>query len=448
MEGALSVAKEEGWEILPIIDMNATPSATVEDAVLECFWEAFLEVYEREIENGISAVYLVMHGAMVSESFPDVEGEILRRVRSLKGLAEVPLCGVLDLHGNYTDAMAHYSNALVAYYENPHTDARESAVRGAKILARLLETGEYPITVCVRPPVVLPPTGTGTADEPMRTLERLARALEQNQPEILAVNVFAGFSFADIPETGVCLSAVTVGEPEQARAWLTEIVTQSDAFWKQGNQFGYSLEEAMGALKEHKEGPIILVEPADNIGGGAPGDLTHILKALLDAKIENAAVCINDPGAVQALWEVPLGEKRTCLIGGKSGELGAEPLLLEAEVLSRSDGKFILEDRNSHAAVWGLHADMGACVVVRCQGVRILLTSLKTPPFDLAQLRSQGIVPEECFVIGVKAAVAHRRAYEPIQKASYTVDTPGPCASNLSRLPFNNIRRPIFPLDL
>src|SRR5207249_2389225 len=103
---------------------------------------------------------------------------------------------------------------------------------------------------------------------------------------------------------------------------------------------------------------------------------------------------------------------------------------------------------HSHlASMCGIHINMGPSAVVRSGGVRILLTSRKTPPFDLGQWRSQGIDPESLRVIGVKAAVAHRRAYDPIAKASYTVDTPGPCSSNLRAFPFRKIRRPVFPLD-
>jgi microcystin degradation protein MlrC len=80
-------------------------------------------------------------------------------------------------------------------------------------------------------------------------------------------------------------------------------------------------------------------------------------------------------------------------------------------------------------------------------GVLILLTSRKTPPFDLGQLRSQGIEPERLSAIGVKAAVAHRRAYEKIQAASYTVATPGPCSSDVRTFPFAKVRRPVYPLD-
>jgi microcystin degradation protein MlrC len=85
--------------------------------------------------------------------------------------------------------------------------------------------------------------------------------------------------------------------------------------------------------------------------------------------------------------------------------------------------------------------------VLRAAGVSVLLTSHKTPPFDLGQFRSQGIQPEEFSWIGIKAAVAHRRAYDPIAAASYYVETPGPCSSNLRQFPYRHLRRPIYPLD-
>ena len=120
---------------------------------------------------------------------------------------------------------------------------------------------------------------------------------------------------------------------------------------------------------------------------------------------------------------------------------------------ARSDGRFQLEDANSHlASMLGLQIEMGPCATLRHtlpQGapIWIVLTSRKTPPFDLGQLRSQNIAPETLSVIGVKAAVAHRRAYEPIARALFSVATPGACASDLKTLPFERVRRPIFPLD-
>ena len=138
----------------------------------------------------------------------------------------------------------------------------------------------------------------------------------------------------------------------------------------------------------------------------------------------------------------------TLSLGGKGSPLSGGPLEIEVELVHCRDGKFALEDLNSHlASMCGSHWDMGPCAVVRHRGMRILLMTRNTPPWDLGQLRSQGIEPTECSVIAVKAAVAHRRAYDPIAKGSTTVDTPGPCSSNLKSFPYRKLRRPIFPLD-
>jgi microcystin degradation protein MlrC len=217
---------------------------------------------------------------------------------------------------------------------------------------------------------------------------------------------------------------------------------------EKGNLTGMDLEEALRNVRDHRDGPVLLVEPSDNIGAGAPGENTHLLKALVENRFEDAAVIINDPQAVSELADAKPGDSMRVVIGGKSGEIGADPLPLEVTLLRRSDGRFTLEDSHSHlAAGHGEFIDMGPCALVRHGGVLVLLTSRRTPPFDLGQWRSQGVHPENLKVIGIKAAAGHRRAYDPIAAASYTVDLPGPCAENLKLLPFENVRRPVYPLD-
>ncbi len=156
---------------------------------------------------------------------------------------------------------------------------------------------------------------------------------------------------------------------------------------------------------------------------------------------------INDPAAVARLQRLRPGDRASISLGGSS-RLDPGPCAVECELLLLSDGRFRLEDERSHmAASAGVNIAMGPCATVRAGGTTILVTSLKTAPFDLGQLRSQGIAPEELAFIGVKAAVAHRRAYDRLGGRSYWVRTPGPCPSDLTTLPFRHIRRPIFPLD-
>ena len=208
-----------------------------------------------------------------------------------------------------------------------------------------------------------------------------------------------------------------------------------------------SPEEVMPRLSETADGPTLLIESADNVGGGAPGDCTGCLRALIAEKVENAVVCINDPGAVTRLKALEKGSKVTLSIGGKGSRLDHGPLELEVELLSTSNGRFELEDKQSHlASMTGDFVDMGNCALVRHSGITILLTSRKTPPFDLGQWHSQGVDPQKLDVIVVKAAVAHKRAYDPITARSFWVDTPGPCSSNLNRFPYEHLKREMWPL--
>lgn len=443
LAGAVESATRFGWETVPAIDMRAAPGPLVEDRAVAEFWNGVAGAIEEA--GSLDGVLLVLHGAMVSESLEDVEGELLERMRQFPAVHDIPICGVLDPHANVTAKMALHSSGLIAYRENPHTDAKETAVRAAELLDRLRATGERATTVWKHARVMWPATGTGTAEEPVLSLERLAREIERSNPEILAVNVFPGFAYADVEDAGVSFSILTIGRTEDAERPLNHLVAKAQHNRSAGDRAGLPVEEAIRRLKQHSEGPVLLVEPADNIGAGTSGRGAALLKALLEHSISNAAVVIQAPEVVAELIRHKPGDRANITL---SSCHDPEPLKLEVELISSSDGKFTLEDPNSHlASMAGCRIDMGPCSVVRCAGVRVLLTSRKTPPFDLGQLRSQGIVPEEQFVIGVKAAVAHKRAYDPIAKASYMVDTPGPCAGNLRRLPYRRVRRPVYPLD-
>ena len=451
LAGFLKVADACNWAVTPIIDLRVTPGGIVDDEVFDHFWSHFESVSGPLLSrNEVDGIYLVLHGAMVTRSSPDVEGELIYRIRQLPGAESIPICGILDLHGNISQRTIEQTQGLIAYRNNPHTDACETAERAAQLLERILTTMQQPVSTWAQPPIMWPPTGTGTADDPMRTLEGVAREIEATHEEIAAVNVMGGFSFADTSDTGVSFAAVTFGEAEIARQELQRLVDWAIEHQADGNKVDRPLADCRNEIRADVEAgrtPVIVVEPADNIGGGAPGDTTELLQFLLDEQFPKSACVINDPVTVSQLVVHSVGELAKVSIGARASSSFCQSVELEVELVSVSDGKFDLEDPNSHlASMYGVHIDMGPCAVVRNGEVSILLTSKKTPPFDLGQLRSQGIIPEECSVIGVKAAVAHRRAYDPITAATYTVDTAGPCSSNIADFPWQHVRRPVYPL--
>lgn len=448
VDGFLEVAEAHGWSVVPVAEYTALPSGTVEHAVFDAFCEELTAGVRQALDGGLDAIWLALHGAGVTTECVDIEGELLSRLRAVPGVDALPVFGVFDLHATFTDAMAENANALVGYRENPHTDARDAAVRSARLLARALEDGIVPRMQARRVPLIWPPTGTGTADTPMRDLERLAREIEARDDRILAVNVVAGFSFADVPDAGVAFCIVTTGDRAGAEAALDLLCATAMRLREAGQPAEWDLDAALEDVKGRAGGPWIIVEPADNIGGGSPGDCTAVLRGLLRHGIANAAVAIADPEAVASLADAQPGEVRTLAIGGKRTAFDEGPVEVTARLVSRSDGRCEVEDRNSHmVASQGTRINMGPSAVVTVDGVTILLNSRKTPPFDLAQFRSQGIEPEALSVIAVKAAVAHRRAYDKIAAGSYTVKTPGPCTSDLASLPYARLRRPIYPLD-
>lgn len=444
----VSLADELGWQLLPTIDCRATPSAMVADRVVEHFWQGFESRALPHLEKGeVDAIYLVLHGAMAAESYDDVEGEIFERIRALPGAKDLPLFAVLDLHANVTSRMVSLADGLVAYRENPHTDAANAAVVTGRQLARALQEKKLPQLYARQLPILWPPTGTATAEKPMSALKAAAIRLEKQGHR--AVSIIAGFANADTPDTGVSFLLLTDRSEEEAQAALDELAHIAFANSAAGYPSEWQLQSALDHILASPTGrPALIVEPADNIGGGAPGDCTTVLRGLLERDVPTAAVALCDPQSVKALEGVAIGAKAVIQAGGKSSRLDPGPVTLEVELVSRSDGRFELEDKNSHlASCNGSFFNMGPSAVVRHKNITLLLTSNPTPPFDLGQWRSQGVEPSQFGIINVKAAVAHRRAYDKISGSSYTVDTPGPCSSNLAQLPYKKLRRPVMPLD-
>ena len=201
-------------------------------------------------------------------------------------------------HANFTEAMARQSDGLISCRTNPPTDAKKAGTDAALILQGLMEAEQRPVTVWEHPPIMLTPEMAATESGPMLTLEERAREIEEDCPDILAVDVLAGFPYADVPEAGVCFSAVTNGDLKLSRAVLRELnVIASSLRWTESRP-GISLEEAMFRLEEHPEGPVLLVEPSDDVGAGAPGDNTDLLRALVEHGVEGAGMVIQDPVAV------------------------------------------------------------------------------------------------------------------------------------------------------
>src|ERR1700757_5470708 len=103
LAGFIEAAEEKGWEVVPTIFAAATPSAHVTEDAFERIAKVMIDGIAAA--GPIDAVYLDLHGAMVSEHFDDGEGEILARVRKVIG-PDLPLRFTLGLRAPAAPASA------------------------------------------------------------------------------------------------------------------------------------------------------------------------------------------------------------------------------------------------------------------------------------------------------------------------------------------------------
>ena len=448
MAAAVRRLRDSGVRLIEGPYFFAMPSGTVKHQVVEVWKRRFAEVWSEQGDS-VDAIYLVLHGAMVSEHADDVEAEIVAWIRSLPGASELPIYAVLDLHGNISERFAKHMQGFLAYRENPHNDSTDAAERVADLLLDARASGIRHRTVWRGTNLLWSPSGTSTAREPMSGLESIARESE-TLPGIAGVNIFAGYSYADMPDTGVSFSVVA--EPdcpeERIEAIFEKLTAHAQQHREAGHPRGDSEASFLAAYRSEDKGCLVVAEPSDNIGAGAPGDGTGLLRFFLREEIENCGLIINDPKAVARLQKEMPGADVTLPVGGRGSSLDPGPVELSGRFLRSFEGSFDLDDPQSHlASMRGLRIHMGSCAVFEASGITLLLTSLKTPPFDLGQWRVAGIDPARFRVIGVKAAVAHRQVYDRIASAHFTLDTPGSCQLDLRGVPYRRIRRPVFPLD-
>jgi microcystin degradation protein MlrC len=278
---------------------------------------------------------------------------------------------------------------------------------------------------------------------------RLARARAyETEPDVFAVSVNGGFPNADIAELGPSILVTAQGDMARHAAFAGELAHD---MWQQRvyrlNQF-HSVQQAAAICKAHPQssaGPIIVADYADNPGGGAYGDSTALLEALLAADVLDACFApIVDPETVALLQRHRPGDTVSIRLGGKTdARFGGGPLELSATLVSLSDGRYV----GSGAMIGGLHRSWGPCAVVAVQGIEILVTTIRAQVLDLQQFEAFGIDPRSKRVVGLKSMQHFRAAFEPIASVVIVCDSGALCTMDFAAMPYTRIARPAFPID-
>ena len=436
----IEVAEKEDVELVPTVWAAATPSGLVTDEAFDYLLEQMIHPIKK---GNIDGVLLHLHGAMVTQSHDDPEGDILQTIRNLVG-RQVPIITTLDLHANITKEMVKAADILVGYDTYPHVDGYDRGIEAAQLLMRTLGKKLNPIMAMNKPPMILSTQKQKTSYYPMSALLELAHKMEKDE-RIVNVTVSGGYPFADLEFAGPTIVVTTNNDIDLAQEKADEL---SDYAWRIRRDFlaeVVSPREAIAEAMTSPEAPIVLADHADNPGGGSPCDGTVILQTMLDMKASNAVLAVMaDPAAVETLIRAGVGKTETIRLGGKTDKLHGPPIKVTGRVKLISDGTFLPSGPMSS----GLESSMGRTVVFECAGIDVIVTEKRVQPVDLELYRSVGINPAEKKIIVVKSAVHFRAAHEPIAKKIIEVDAPGIHSARLSAFKYKRLRRPIFPLDI
>ena len=436
--GFLDVCRSAATEIVPVGFAYAGSSGLVDHDVATALVD---ELVERVAGAEADVVLLALHGSMAADGIDDVEGRLASRLRAELGEAPV-VAFTLDWHCSITAEMVEGTDLLVGYRTYPHIDQRTRAVTAAR-LALAQCRGEVVATAAsCHPPMVIAGPRTSHGAEPMRSVLAGAHALAADLPSLLDWSLCPGFARSDVAQAGVHAYVVTDGDPDGAASLARDLAGLA---WDQRRAFVPALatvDDAVATALAADRHPVVLSDQGDNPGGGAPGDGTVLLGALVAAGAEGAVVgSLCDPEVVELAAGAGVGATVAVALGGKADDRHGPPLHVDATVTHLSDGVYTMRSPTHD----GVRRSIGPTATLAVGGVQVVVTSTPVQNEDLELFELVGVDMRASTVVVVKSNAHFRAAFEPVAAAVIDVDTPGLSTPHLKRLPFRRLARPVFP---
>ena len=421
-------AEADGCEVVETIASFAQPGGTTVRAAYEQLRDTILD--DLRTAGAIDIVLLMLHGAMVAHGYDDCEADIIARVREVAPNAVI---GVeLDPHCHLTSEMVSCADLIVIAKEYPHIDFDDCAHQ-LYALCRRAAFGEIsPVAVLLDTRMV---GFYPTFDPPMREIvDSLTKA---EKAPILSVSLAHGFPWADVEQLGSRVLVYADGDEAAAVALAREVAqtlyAQRDALLP--NYPG--IDESLDRLRQ-SNGQVVLGDFADNPGGGAPGDSTFILRAMLDRGISDAVIgAFWDPLVAQVCADAGVGAVVNVRLGGKCGPSSGDPLDLEVEV------KGVVEDHTG--GVFGQRQPMGRSVWLHSRGIEIAVCSIRTQVYERDAFTGLGIPLAKKRLVVVKSSNHYQAGFREDADHLWHVTSPGAIRLDFARMPYTKRDSNYFP---
>lgn len=433
--GIVTACEALGVEAVPVLYASAEPSGTIRADAYTALRE---EILAGLGECACDGVALALHGAGVADGVDDLEAELAEAVRAVVG-PQVPVVATFDLHGNVSQRMADALDGVFACHQYPHVDMHERGREAVELIVAIV-SGDVRTAVHVeRLPLILPTTTTisGVGKDVLE----LALAAEAPR-EIIDVSWFHGFGYADTPVVGSAVAVTSSAGPELAARTARSVAV---ALWARREAFrteSLSAEEAVERAVAIP-GPVVINETSDNCGGGAPGDGTHLLRAMLDAGLSRACFgFIVDPSVARQACEAGVGRTIEVSLGAKYDERHGRPIEARARVRALHDGRVVLQ-----AMFRGKRQDLGPLARLEIGGIDVVVSSRRSQTFDAEPFLACGIDVARYQIVALKSSNHFRAYYQDRVAAIVTADPPGMTALDVASFPRKRLEAPAWPVD-
>src|SRR5512140_1227028 len=275
-------AARDGFTLIEGSCFAASPAGTVNQADYEFMRDEVLGQLRAALP--LDAVLFGLHGAMVAHGYDDVEGDLLERARAIVG----PQCVIgveHDPHCHMTLKRMRNCDIMICYKEFPHTDVAERAEDLLDLVLRTVRGEIRPVMSVYDCRQV----GSYPTTRPlMRGFVDGMTALE-GKDGILSVSAVHCFPYADVAELSGRILVVADGDKNRADALATKLGEEFVSMRGRTQPEFLTVVDGVKAAMAFDGAPVVIADPADNAGGGAPSDNTSILRELMRVEATKAA---------------------------------------------------------------------------------------------------------------------------------------------------------------
>lgn len=424
--------EEQGLEVLPGLHASSGPSGMVSREAYETLRDEILE--NIRTSGPLDGIFLDMHGAMHVEGYLDAQVDFIQQIRKLVG-EKVVIAASFDLHGNISPEFIDGLNIVSAYRTAPHIDGDETRLRTAKLLVDALKNDLLPHTVHINVPILIPGEKGITSVEPLKSLyESLPRI--SNMDGLMDASIFVGMPWTDVFRAG--MSVQVVARDKQALPMAQEQAEAlANAIWEQRDMLKFDtptalIDEAIETALEAEESTVFITDSGDNITAGAAGDGTLVLERLLAYKVPDAVLAgIVDPEAVEQCVSAGIGAEIKLFVGGKIDNVYSKPLSISGIVTALFPEPDVTTPMTA---------------IVQVEGIILVLLSEHKAFTHPDHFRAVEIDPLAHKIVVVKEGYLFQGLRD-IAPRSIMALTPGFAYQLVENIDYQNVRRPIFPLD-